>query len=225
MEIKKNLEDIQSRISRAAARSGRNVSEITLLAVSKTVDIDTVRYAYDLGLRYFGENRPQELKRKQEDLPEAHWHMIGRLQTNKVKDVVGRAELIHSLDRWNLAEALDKRGQVLGIEVPALLEINIYGEEQKAGITKDDVEAFLDSAGQWKALKIYGFMTMAPFFDDEELCRPVFRELAQINKKFEGKQYKNVQCKYLSMGMSGDFEVAIEEGANIVRIGSAIFQE
>ncbi len=158
-------------------------------------------------------------------MPDAHWHMIGRLQTNKVKDVVGRAELIHSLDRWNLAEALDKRGQVLGIEVPALLEINIYGEEQKAGIAPDDVETFLDSAGQWKALKVYGFMTMAPFFDDEELCRPVFRELTQINKKFEVKQYKNVQCKYLSMGMSGDFEAAIEEGANIVRIGSAIFQE
>lgn len=224
MGIEKNIEDIQLRIARAADRSGRKASDITLLAVSKTVDIDTVRYAYDLGLRYFGENRPQELKRKQENLPEAHWHMIGRLQTNKIKDVVGRVELIHSLDRWNLAEGLDKRGQVLGVEVPALLEINIYGEEQKAGIDPDDVETFLESAGQLQALKIYGFMTMAPFFDDQELCRPVFRELAQMNKKFNKRQFKNVQCQYLSMGMSGDFEVAIEEGANIVRIGSSIFQ-
>ncbi len=225
MGLEQNIEGIKARIEKAAALSGRKASDIILLAVSKTVDTDMVRQAYDLGLRHFGENRVQELQRKIESLPEAHWHMIGRLQTNKVKDIVGRVQLIHSLDRWNLAEEMDKRGQQAGLEVPALLEVNIAGEKQKAGFASNEVEAILEQAAQFKTLRIYGFMTMAPLTDDAELSRPIFRELADMKKRFEKNSYANVELKYLSMGMSDDFEVAIEEGANIVRIGTALFKE
>ncbi len=225
MGLKENIEGIKARIEKSAALSERKAADIMLLAVSKTVDTDIIRQAYDLGLRHFGENRVQELQRKIASLPEAHWHMIGRLQTNKVKDIVGRVQLIHSLDRWNLAEEMDKRGQQAGLEVPALMEVNISGEKQKAGFAVNEVEAFLEQAAQFKSLRIYGFMTMAPLSDDAELSRPIFAELADMKKRLGKNSYANVELKYLSMGMSDDFEVAIEEGANIVRIGTALFKK
>jgi pyridoxal phosphate enzyme (YggS family) len=151
--------------------------------------------------------------------------MIGRLQTNKVKEIVGRVCLIHSLDRWNLAEEINKRGLLLGKKVPVLLEVNIAGEEQKAGVKPHDIESILDSAGQLEAIKICGLMTVAPFFEDPEQTRPVFGELRQLKEQFSKKKYKNVALKHLSMGMTQDFEVAIEEGATIVRIGSAFFKK
>lgn len=223
MELENNLKIIKERIGRAAVRSGRIPSDITLVAVSKTVDSETVRRAYEMGVTDFGENRVQQLHSKADQLPQARWHFIGRLQTNKAKDVVGRAVLIHSLDRWNLAEELDKRGQRQENEVPCLLQVNIAGEEQKAGVEPDEVETFLDSVGQFKALRIYGLMTMAPLLDDSEKARPVFKKLYQIKEKLSKNRYNNVELRYLSMGMSQDFEIAIEEGANIVRIGSSIF--
>jgi pyridoxal phosphate enzyme (YggS family) len=223
MELENNLKIIKERIGRAAVRSGRIPSDITLVAVSKTVDSETVRRAYEMGVTDFGENRVQQLHSKADQLPQARWHFIGRLQTNKAKDVVGRAVLIHSLDRWNLAEELDKRGQRQETEVPCLLQVNIAGEEQKAGVEPDEVETFLDSVGQFKALRIYGLMTMAPLLDDNEKARPVFKKLYQIKEKLSKNRYNNVELRYLSMGMSQDFEIAIEEGANIVRIGSSIF--
>ena len=146
--------------------------------------------------------------------------MIGRLQTNKVKDVVGRVALIHSLDRWNLAEELNKRAKNAGIEVPVLLQVNISAEEQKAGISIGEVDDFLVSMGELEAVKISGLMTIAPLVDNPEETRPVFKKLYELQQDLSGKQYKNVDWKYLSMGMSQDFEIAIEEGANIVRIGS-----
>ncbi|KUG02711.1 hypothetical protein ASZ90_019905 [hydrocarbon metagenome] len=225
MGLKENIESIQVRIERAAVRGGRKASDIILLAVSKTVDTDMVRRAYDLGLRHFGENRVQELQRKIDCLPEAHWHMIGRLQTNKVRDIVGKVQLIHSLDRWKLAEEIDKRGQQAGLEVPALIEVNISGEKQKAGFASKEVEELLEQASQFKSLRIFGFMTMAPLTEDAESSRPIFRELAGMKNQLEKNSYQNVELKYLSMGMSDDFEVAVEEGANIVRIGTALFKE
>lgn len=221
--LRDNLQTVKQNIERAALHSGRKASEITLIAVSKTVDIDTVKLACDLGISDFGENRVAELGRKREALPAVNWHMIGRLQSNKVKDVVGKACLIHSLDRWNLAQELDKRGQVLAQSIPALLQINIAGEEQKAGIAPGEVHDFLDASSGLSWVKIFGFMTIAPLFEDGEASRPVFRELFQLKKKFCDKSYRNVDLRFLSMGMSQDYEVAIEEGANIVRVGSAIF--
>jgi pyridoxal phosphate enzyme (YggS family) len=187
------------------------------------VDDAAVREAYELGMRDFGENRVQELNRKMNHLPQARWHLIGRLQTNKVKEVVSRAFLIHSLDRWPLAGEINKRGQLLGIRVPVLVQVNISREESKAGLPADEVENFLNSVGELPALQILGLMTIAAQESQPEASRPVFRELAQLHRKLQRKNYHNVELKYLSMGMSQDYEVAVEEGANIVRIGSALF--
>lgn len=222
-KLKDNVEKVKLNIEHAAYKSGRKANEITLVAVSKTVDIDAINLAREMGINNFGENRVAELARKREAIPAANWHMIGRLQTNKVKDVVGKACLIHSLDRWNLAEELDKRGGLMGQPVPVLLQINIAGEEQKAGIAPGEVEDFLEASSRLSWVKILGFMTIAPLFEEGETSRPIFRELFQLRKKFSDKNYRNVDLHYLSMGMSQDYEVAIEEGANLVRVGSAIF--
>jgi len=223
VDLQERITVVKNRIAAAAAKSGRTAADIMLVAVSKTVDSETVRRAYELGVTDFGENRVQEFNRKIREIPQARWHLIGRLQTNKVKDVVGMAVLIHSLDRWNLAEALNKRGLQQGVTLPCLLQINIAGEEQKAGIEPDEVESFLESLGQLEALRIEGLMTMAPLLAEGEKARPVFKELYQIKEKMSKNRYNNVNLRYLSMGMSQDYEVAIEEGANIVRVGSAIF--
>ncbi|MDD3897479.1 MAG: YggS family pyridoxal phosphate-dependent enzyme [Syntrophomonadaceae bacterium] len=223
VDLQESIAIVRNRIVAAAAKSGRTASDIMLVAVSKTVDSDTVRRAYELGITDFGENRVQEFNRKIEELSQARWHLIGRLQTNKAKDVVGRAALIHSLDRWNLAEELNKRGLQQGVEVSCLLQVNIAGEEQKAGIEPDEVNSFLESLGQLEALRIDGLMTMAPLLKEGEKARPVFKELYHIKEIMSKNRYNNVNLRYLSMGMSQDYEVAIEEGANIVRVGSAIF--
>ena len=223
VDLQESIEIVKQRIAAAIAKSGRTEADIKLVAVSKTVDIETVRRAYELGITDFGENRVQEFNRKIEKLPQARWHLIGRLQTNKVKDVVGKAALIHSLDRWNLAEQLNKRGLQQGVTVSCLLQVNVAGEKQKAGIKPDEVESFLESLGQLEALRIEGLMTMAPLLDQSEKARPVFRELYQIKEKLSNNRYNNVNLRHLSMGMSQDYEVAIEEGANIIRVGSAIF--
>lgn len=221
--LETNLSNIRQRILTACASSGRDPKSITLVAVSKTVGVETVREAVKLGVTDFGENRVSELVHKREMVPEVRWHMIGRLQTNKVKDVVGTACLIHSLDRWNLAEALQRRADLLDLSVPVLLQVNVAGEEQKAGVQPDEVLPFLKSIDQLSRIRIMGLMTMAPLNDDAEASRPVFRELAHICKEMQQYEIPNVTLQYLSMGMSQDFEVAIQEGANLVRIGSSIF--
>lgn len=223
MSLKDNLADVKRNIERAAFRVNRDPAEITLVAVSKTVEIDIVREAFALGQVDFGENRVQALKPKSDELPVARWHLIGRLQTNKVKDVIERACLIHSLDRWNLAEEINRQARLKGIRMPVLLEINIAGEEQKAGLEPIDVESFLDATGQLTNIQIQGFMTMAPLSYDPEKARPVFRELSAFYQRLKGLTFNNVDLRWLSMGMSQDYEVAIEEGANIIRVGTAIF--
>lgn len=214
---------IRDRMARAAAISQRPAADITLIAVSKTVGEAEIRQAASMGIGDFGENRTRDLTLKQQVFPELRWHMIGRLQTNKVKDVLGRCVLIHSLDRWSLAEEIEQRAKAMQLTVDALLQVNIAGEEQKAGLPPSDVEAFLVSMGQFSSLRIKGLMTIAPEADDPEMARPIFRELYKLQQKFMSQKRVNVELKCLSMGMSQDFEVAIEEGANIVRIGSAIF--
>lgn len=221
--ISQRLAQIKQRIELAALRSGRGGQEITLVAVSKMVDDSAVRHAFELGVTDFGENRVQELIRKRGNLPEARWHLIGRLQTNKVKDIVGKACLIHSLDRWGLAEEIDKRGHLLGIQVPVLLQVNITGEESKTGLPPGDVAEFLNAADGLSYLQIKGLMTIAIEDSNPEASRPVFKELAQLRDRLQKNKYRNIELHYLSMGMSQDFEVAIEEGANLVRIGSALF--
>lgn len=223
-KLQQNIKHLSQRIEKAAKKSGRSREDIALIAVSKNIDVQTAAMAADLGIKDFGENRVQELKVKADALPGVRWHMIGRLQTNKVKDVVGRTVLIHSLDRWRLAEELNKRAAFVGSEVPALLQVNIAGEEQKAGLKPGEVKSFLESVGQLENLRIYGLMTMAPFTDKPEETRPVFSQLRKLRETLRARDFANVDLRYLSMGMSSDFEIAIEEGANLVRVGTALFK-
>lgn len=222
-KMQTRLTEIKANIDRAAGRSGRRGSDITLIAVSKMVEPEVTRQAYQLGITDFGENRVQELNRKKAFLPEARWHFIGRLQTNKVKDVVGEACMIHSLDRWGLAEAINKRAVSLGIRVPVLVQVNISGADRKTGLVPAELEEFLAAAGQLAALQVLGLMTMAEEDPDPETSRPVFRELALLRARLTGLGLPNVELNHLSMGMSQDYQVAIEEGADLVRIGSALF--
>jgi pyridoxal phosphate enzyme (YggS family) len=222
-ELQQRFMEVQRRIELAAQKSGRSSQDITLLAVSKTVDNTTVAQAYDLGIRDFGENRVQEFVNKIHSLPQARWHIIGRLQTNKVKDVVGRAFLVHSVDRWALAQELDKRGRYLEVSVPVLLQVNISGEKSKTGLQADEVKSFVQSVGELTALRVMGFMTIAALSSEPEESRSIFQELVALKNKLGRKTFTHVEFKYLSMGMSQDYEIAIEEGANIVRIGSALF--
>jgi len=222
-ELKQRLNTIQQKIDKAARLSGRSSKDVTMLAVTKTVDIETAQKAFDLGIRDFGENRSQELNRKQAAIPAARWHMIGRLQSNKLKEIVGRVHLIHSMDSWHMAEEINKKALYLQTEAAVLLQVNISGEEQKTGVELAEVAQILDSLGELQALRLYGFMTMAPLSSVGEESRPIFAELNNLREKWKDKPFKNIDLKYLSMGMSQDYEAAIEEGANIVRIGSALF--
>lgn len=220
--LEENIRQVRVRVDQAVARSAEPDRPVSIIGVTKTVDLDAVDAAIHAGLFDFGENRVGELVRKQAAFPMARWHMIGRLQTNKVKEAVEKAWLIHSLDRWNLAEAINRRGEQDGRTVSALLQVNVSGEASKAGLALEDVFHFLDSVGELKKLNILGLMTIAPE-EDAEITRPVFKELKKIFDENKGKWHSNVEMLYLSMGMSGDFEVALEEGSNIVRIGRALF--
>ena len=223
-KLRQNYAEITRNIEKAAARSSRNPADILLVAVSKTVDTATVSKAYSLGISHFGENRAHNFILKQENLPVARWHFIGQLQTNKVKSIVGKTFLIHSLDRWKLAEEINKASQAVKMETQVLLQVNISGEKQKSGLAPDLVKSFLAEAGQLKMMKIAGFMTMAPLEAPTGEIRSIFREMSNIRQMMMLKQdFKHCDLHYLSMGMSQDYEIAIEEGANIVRIGSSLF--
>jgi pyridoxal phosphate enzyme (YggS family) len=229
--FKLRLDDIKNRINIAACRNGKKPPEgITLVAVSKTVDVYAVTEVFRLGVNDFGENRVPELKEKQNSLPQARWHMIGQLQTNKVKDLITperRPFLIHSLDRWNLAQELNKRGQALNVLIDVLVQVNVAQETQKSGLELLETARFLEAAGQELGnLRIKGFMTMAPLVDNAEEVRPVFKELAALKRNLEQRKFPpNITLEHLSMGMSQDFEVAVEEGADIVRIGRSLFAD
>lgn len=213
-----NIGEINGRLRRAAALAGR---EVKLVAVTKNVSPEIVRAAMALGLTCLGENRVQEALPKLAALPEAEWHFIGRLQTNKVKEVVGRFSLIHSLDRWRLALALQEQAEKLDLPVSVLIQVNVAGEEQKGGLSPAELDDFLAEAVRLSHLRIEGLMTMPPYSPVPEDSRPYFREL---NRLFLSCRVSGVRMRYLSMGMSGDFETAVEEGSNLVRIGSALFE-
>ncbi len=219
VNLQKNLDDIHSRISAAASRSGRSCEDIKLICVSKTIDTDTISMARDLGEKVFGENRPQELRDKFPVIDGAVWHLIGHLQTNKVKYVVGKAELIHSVESLHLAEAIDEEAKKQGIVQDILLEVNISGEESKYGLTTEEIPNIIKEIECLSNIRFKGFMTMAPLGAPEEEIRSIFREAKTL---FDS--YRDKGATELSMGMSGDFEIAVEEGATLVRVGSAIFK-
>ena len=217
--LQKNLDDIHKRIKDAALRANRNPDDITLVCVSKTIDTDTINAAKDLGERIFGENRPQELRDKTDFVDGAIWHLIGHLQTNKVKYVVGKATLIHSVESLRLAGAINEEAAKRSLVQDILLEVNISGEESKYGLTTDEIPTIIKEIKSLPNIRFRGFMTMAPLGAHEDELRRVFGKAKEL---FDA--YKDEGACHLSMGMSGDFEIAIEEGATLVRVGSAIFK-
>jgi len=223
-EIMRNLDNVMLRVRAAAERSGRSMEDIKVIAVTKTVDVARINDVYEYGLRDMGENRVQELLEKYDKLPsDIKWHLIGHLQTNKVKYIADKVEMIHSVDSIELAKEIDKRAARLQRKVNILLQVNVSGEETKFGISPDQVDEYISELSRMENISIKGLMTIAPYAQDPQDVRPVFRKLYNIYIDIKSKRYDNVSMDYLSMGMSNDFEVAIEEGANIVRIGTSIF--
>jgi pyridoxal phosphate enzyme (YggS family) len=225
LSIKENVDIILKRIEESAKKSGRDFRDITVIAVSKTVDAQRAKEAVESGIINLGENRVQELVKKYEELKDTNvkWHMIGHLQRNKVKYIIDKVEMIHSVESLSLAEEINKRAAQKNLLCKVLIELNIGGEESKFGISEDSIYEFLKSMEDFENIKVMGLMTVAPFSENPEDVRWVFRKMKNIFDEISGMNYKNTQMKYLSMGMTNDFEIAIEEGANIIRIGTAIF--
>ncbi|HWJ48574.1 MAG TPA: YggS family pyridoxal phosphate-dependent enzyme [Candidatus Udaeobacter sp.] len=230
MSIPENIAELQSQIAQSAKRAGRSPSDIALMAVSKTHPPERIREAYEAGLRLFGENRVQEFSGKVSaltDLLGAHWHMIGHLQTNKTAKAAELFNAVDSVDSVKLAEKLDAAARALNKKLPVLIEINVGGEEAKTGAALDspELEELLKSAPRLEALEIRGLMTVPPFTADPEGARPYFRKLRALRDKIATRNLPAITLEVLSMGMSHDFAVAIEEGSTRIRIGTAIFGE
>ena len=223
--IRENIESIRKRIADAAKRAGRDADDIKLIAVTKTVDVDKVEEAIAADALDAGENKPQELARKYKVLGDKiRWHQIGSLQTNKVKYIIDKVCMIHSLDREGLAEEIDKRANKIGRVIDCLVQVNISGEESKHGMSREEVEPFVRLvAEKYPNIKIKGLMTMAPFDAEKDEIRKVFRDLKELSDEINNMNIGNVEMRELSMGMTNDFEIAVEEGATMVRVGTAIF--
>lgn len=224
MSIAQNIEKIRSDIKKACEISGRNYDDITILGVTKTVGPDDIMCAVNEGITELGENRVQEFLEKYDKIPNVKWHIIGHLQTNKVKYIIGKTKLIHSVDSVKLAEEIERLSKKAGVITDILIEVNISGEETKSGISEDEILPFLQKAENFSNVKVKGFMTMAPKFAPEDEIRQIFKKLYKIFVDISQKKYNNISMEYLSMGMSSDYVIAVEEGANIVRIGSKIFK-
>ena len=222
--VAENYRHVLKKVEEACARSGRDPKDVTLIAVSKTKPIEMIEEAMEAGARVFGENKVQELCDKYEQLPkDLHWHLIGHLQRNKVKYVVGRAAMIHSVDSERLAVAISEEAVKKGLVQDILIEVNVAGEENKFGVTCDEAEEFVKKIAVLPGIKIRGFMTSAPFVENPEDNRKYFRELKQLLVDINNKNIDNVYMNVLSMGMTNDYTVAVEEGATHVRVGTAIF--
>lgn len=223
MQVLDNLEKIQNEIRLAARRCGRDEKEIILLGATKTQEPETIQKAVDAGLSYIGENRVQELLEKFDKVHKAHWHFIGHLQTNKVKYIIDKAELIHAVDSAHLLEEIEKEAKKKNLTANILVEVNASGEESKFGTEFDAVRPLIEANEKNENVKISGLMTIGPHTTDTDEIRKAFRNMHALYEALGKEAYKNAKMQYLSMGMSSDYIVAIEEGANIVRIGSAIF--
>jgi pyridoxal phosphate enzyme (YggS family) len=224
MSISDNFKRITDRMALAAQRSGRDPSAVKLIAVTKTVDIERIREAVAAGASALGENRVQEAREKIEKLGSlASWHLIGHLQSNKAKYAVKLFALIHSIDSFELAQEVDKQAAKIGKIQDVLIEVNISGEKSKGGVPTDNAPDLVRKTAALKNISVKGLMTMPPFFNNPEEARPYFKQLRDLSAQIDLDKIPNVSMKELSMGMSGDFEVAVEEGATMVRVGSAIF--
>ena len=222
--IKENLDAVEKNIEAACNRAGRDRSEVTLIAVSKTKPIEDLMEAYNAGIRVFGENKVQELTYKIEHMPDdIHWHMIGHLQRNKVKYIVGKVDLIHSVDKIELAEEIDKRAKALGIVQDILIEVNIADEESKGGVAADKAKELYVNIQKLSYVNVRGVMCIAPNVDDPESNRQYFVNLRKILVDIMSIMLDNSRVDVMSMGMTGDYEVAIEEGSTMIRVGTGIF--
>ena len=224
--VTENLKIVEEKIAKACERAKRDRSEVTLIAVSKTKPEVMIEEAYAAGQRDFGENKVQEICRKKELLPEdIRWHMIGHLQRNKVHQVVNKACLIHSVDSLRLAETISHEAEKKEIKVPVLVEVNVAQEESKFGVTTEETISLVEEIAKLPHIQVRGLMTIAPFVEDPEENRGIFRKLKQLSVDIAAKNINNVNMSVLSMGMTNDYEVAIEEGATMIRVGTGIFGE
>jgi pyridoxal phosphate enzyme (YggS family) len=220
MQIDRNLQQIQQQINQACIRANRSISDVHIVAVTKAVSIKRTEEALQSGLNHLGENRPEGLINKQEAIKSpAIWHYIGSLQTRKVKQVIHTIQFLHSLDRLSLADEIQKRAERT---IDCFVQVNVSEEEAKHGIELKDVQSFIESLHEHNRIRIIGLMTMAPNTSNEEVIRAVFKGLKDVQMKIANKQYPHAPCTELSMGMSNDYEIAIEEGATYVRIGTAL---
>ncbi len=224
--LKDNYSIVRENILKACEKAGRDPKSVKLIAVSKTKPAEDIEEIYSLGQRDFGENKVQELSQKIEILPDdIKWHLIGHLQHNKVKYIIGKTELIHSVDSERLALTISKEAVKHNVTTDVLIEVNVAGEESKFGVTTDETIELIEKISKLPGIHICGLMTIAPFVADPEENRPVFRKLRELSVDIADKKIDNVTMSVLSMGMTNDYIVAIEEGATLVRVGTAIFGE
>lgn len=222
--VKENLKLTEDNIRRACERAGRSPDEVTLIAVTKTKPIEMLKEAYEAGSRDFGENKVQEIVSKAPQLPgDVRWHMIGRLQKNKVRQVIDKVVMIHSVDSVGLAEQIEKEAAKRDLVMDILLEVNVAEEESKAGFSVEETEAAVFQISRFPHVRIRGLMTIAPFVENSEENRDIFKKLSQLCVDIKSKNIDNVSMSVLSMGMTGDYETAVEEGATMIRVGTGIF--
>ncbi len=221
--IKENLEGVRQGIKTAAEGCGRKESDVRLIAVTKTYGAELINEAIDCGVTDIGENRVQEILEKYDSVKPVRWHLIGHLQKNKVKYIIDKVEIIHSVDSLDLAKEIDRRAAKIGKVQKILLEVNVSGEESKFGIKPDECAELCREIAQLKNTEIHGLMTVAPYTDDKELLKGIFRRLKQISLDISAEKIDTVYMDELSMGMTNDYELAIAEGATMVRVGTGIF--
>ncbi|AIF43834.1 YggS family pyridoxal phosphate-dependent enzyme [Virgibacillus sp. SK37] len=223
MDVTENLTNIQQDIRQACENSNRLSEEITLIAVTKYVTIERTEEAIQAGISNLGENRLEGFSEKYSHFENrAKWHFIGTLQSRKVKDIIDNVDMIHSLDRLSLAKEINKRASNI---VDCFVQVNVSGEDSKHGVMPDEVHSFIKDIAKYPNVHVVGLMTMAPHIDDEQVLRNVFRKLASLRDEISAQQYSHAPCNYLSMGMSNDFKIAIEEGATHIRIGTKLVGE
>ena len=219
MNVRENFETITREISETCKQVGRNADEVKLIAVTKYVTDSRVEEAIEAGITDFAENRPQNYVERKGKYSDKTWHLIGSLQTRKVRDVINEVDYFHALDRDSLAKEIEKRAEK---EIKCFVQVNVSGEESKHGLTSEEAIDFIKALKQYSKIKVVGLMTMAPFVEDEEILRNCFRKLSQLRDEVKGLNLSYAPCEFLSMGMSNDYKIAIEEGATHIRVGTAL---
>lgn len=220
MDVETNLETVREKIKQACEKVNRKPEEITIIGVTKYVTIERTKEAIAAGVTNLGENRTDEFINKYEAIQnEATWHFIGTLQSRKVKDIIDKVDMIHSLDRLSVAKQINKRSDK---PIDCFVQVNVSGEETKHGLASKDVHSFIKELSNYEKVRVVGLMTMAPHVDDEEVVRSTFKQLAKLRDEIKNEKLPHAPCEYLSMGMSNDFEIAIEEGATHIRIGTSL---